>query len=77
MEAQTFFEELAQSTAAPWMLEEIHQMTPKDRLDLVDKMKACLDVAVHMSPLALLGNIPGTRFALLRPILIEVSKSCA
>lgn len=56
------------------LLDEIHQMESNERVDLFDKMKACLDVAVHMSPLALLGNVPGTSFAICRPILIKVSR---
>lgn len=76
-EADSLFQELTRSTSSPVLLEEIVQMLPKERTDLFDKMKACLDVAVHMSPLALLGNVPGTSFAISRPILIEVSTGSA
>lgn len=55
------------------LLDEINKMSDFERTDLFDQMKACIDVAVHMSPLALLGTVPGYSFGMARPTLIEVS----
>lgn len=50
-------------------------MDQKDQEELFGCLKACFDLAVHVSPLVLLGTIPGTGFRMLRSKLIQVSYS--
>lgn len=48
-------------------------LTDTSQSDLFEIMKAVLDLAVHISPLALLSQLSLNRFQVSRPNLIEVS----
>lgn len=47
----------------------------KESEDLFCALKSSLDIAVHVSPLTLLGAVPGTRFQMDRSALIKVRSS--
>lgn len=47
-------------------------MLPDDQEALFASLKSCLDLAVHVSPLVLLGTVPGIAFRMLRSKLIQV-----
>lgn len=62
----TFFEYLPEAAQG---------LRKDEKEDLYSHLKACLDLSVHVSPLVLLANIPGSNFHLSRVTLIKASVS--
>lgn len=48
-------------------------MNDADKEELFHSLKSCYDLSVHVSPLVLLGSVPGSGFNILRSKLIQVS----
>lgn len=75
-QSAVFFQQLSETTNQTGFHEQaaitLSGMNVADRDELHSSLRSCFDLAVHVSPLILLGTVPAT-FSMVRPKLIQVS----